>query len=252
MAETTTNQPPVDFRTEPARYKHWRLAFDGPVATLTMDVQEDGGLRPGYELKLNSYDLGVDIELYDALQRLRFEHPEVGAVLLTSGKERVFCAGANIRMLGQSSHGWKVNFCKFTNETRNAMEEASAESRQVWLTAVNGPCAGGGYELALATEWIVMADDGNTAVSLPEVPLLAVLPGTGGLTRLVDKRKVRRDRADFFCTTEEGVKGKRAVEWSLVDEVVPRSRLDETVQRRAAELAARSDRPESGPGVARM
>src|SRR5438046_1758805 len=195
MAETTTSNPPVDFRTEPARYKHWRLAFDGPVATLTMDVQEDGGLRPGYELKLNSYDLGVDIELYDALQRLRFEHPEVGAVLLTSGKERVFCAGANIRMLGQSSHGFKVNFCKFTNETRNAMEEASAESRQVWLTAVNGACAGGGYELALATEWIVMADDGNTAVSLPEVPLLAVLPGTGGLTRLVDKRKVRRDRA---------------------------------------------------------
>src|SRR5213594_912667 len=226
MAETTTNQPAVDFRTEPARYKHWRLAFDGPVATLTMDVQEDGGLRPGYELKLNSYDLGVDIELYDALQRLRFEHPEVGAVILTSGKERVFCAGANIRMLGQSSHAWKVNFCKFTNETRNAIEEASSESKQVWLTAVNGPCAGGGYELALATEWIVMADDGNTAVSLPEVPMLAVLPGTGGLTRLVDKRKVRRDRADFFCTTEEGVKGKRAVEWSLVDEVVPRSRHD--------------------------
>ena len=249
MAETTTSNPPVDFRTEPARYKHWRLAFDGPVATLTMDVQEDGGLRPGYELKLNSYDLGVDIELYDALQRLRFEHPEVGAVLLTSGKERVFCAGANIRMLGQSSHGFKVNFCKFTNETRNAMEEASAESRQVWLTAVNGACAGGGYELALATEWIVMADDGNTAVSLPEVPLLAVLPGTGGLTRLVDKRKVRRDRADFFCTTEEGVKGKRAVEWSLVDEVVPRSRLAETVTQRARELAAKTDRPRDARGV---
>src|SRR5216117_1900108 len=227
MAETTTSNPPVDFRTEPARYKHWRLAFDGPVATLTMDVQEDGGLRPGYELKLNSYDLGVDIELYDALQRLRFEHPEVGAVLLTSGKERVFCAGANIRMLGQSSHGFKVNFCKFTNETRNAMEEASAESRQVWLTAVNGACAGGGYELALAIEWIVMADDGNTAVSLPEVPLLAVLPGTGGLTRLVDKRKVRRDRADVFASLGEGVKGKRAVQWGLVDEVAPRSRLPE-------------------------
>src|SRR2546427_224074 len=183
MAETTTSNPPVDFRTEPARYTHWRLAFDGPVATLTMDVREDGGLRPGYELKLNSYDLGVDIELYDALQRLRFEHPEVGAVILTSGKERVFCAGANIRMLGQSSHAWKVNFCKFTNETRNAIEEASGESKQVWLTAVNGPCAGGGYELALATEWIVMADDANTAVSLPEVPLLAVLPGTGGVPR---------------------------------------------------------------------
>src|SRR2546426_2046215 len=249
MAETATTNPPVDFRTEPARYAHWRLAFDGPVATLTMDVREDGGLRPGYELKLNSYDLGVDIELYDALQRLRFEHPEVGAVLLTSGKERVFCAGANIRMLGQSSHGFKVNFCKFTNETRNAMEEASAESRQVWLTAVNGPCAGGGYELALASEWIVMADDGNTAVSLPEVPLLAVLPGTGGLTRLVDKRKVRRDRADFFCTTEEGVKGKRAVEWSLVDEVVPRSRLTESVTQRARELAAKTDRPRDARGV---
>jgi len=250
MAETTSKQPPVDFRTEPARYKHWKLTFDGPVATLTMDVQEDGGLRPGYELKLNSYDLGVDIELYDALQRLRFEHPEVGAVILTSGKDRVFCAGANIRMLGQSSHAWKVNFCKFTNETRNAIEEASGESKQVWLAAVNGPCAGGGYELALATEWIVMADDANTAVSLPEVPLLAVLPGTGGLTRLVDKRKVRRDRADFFCTTEEGVKGKRAVEWALVYEVVPRSRLAEAAQTHARALAAKTDRPRNARGVA--
>jgi len=250
MAETTSEQPPVDFRTEPARYKHWKLTFDGPVATLTMDVQEDGGLRPGYELKLNSYDLGVDIELYDALQRLRFEHPEVGAVILTSGKDRVFCAGANIRMLGQSSHAWKVNFCKFTNETRNAIEEASGESKQVWLAAVNGPCAGGGYELALATEWIVMADDANTAVSLPEVPLLAVLPGTGGLTRLVDKRKVRRDRADFFCTTEEGVKGKRAVEWALVDEVVPRSRLAEAAQTHARALAAKTDRPRNARGIA--
>src|SRR5256884_1546064 len=249
MAETTTNQPAVDFRTEPARYTHWRLAFDGPVATLTMDVQEDGGLRPGYELKLNSYDLGVDIELYDALQRLRFEHPEVGAVILTSGKDRVFCAGANIRMLGQSSHAWKVNFCKFTNETRNAIEEASGESKQVWLAAVNGPCAGGGYELALATEWIVMADDANTAVSLPEVPLLAVLPGTGGLTRLIDKRKVRRDRADLFFTTEEGVKGQRAVEWGLVDEVVPRSRLAEVVAQRAREFAARTGRPAGAPGL---
>src|SRR5882762_9728452 len=249
MAETPTN-PPVDFRNDPAAYKHWKLTFDGPVATLAMDVREDGGLRPGYELKLNSYDLGVDIELYDALQRLRFEHPEVGAVILTSGKERVFCAGANIRMLGQSSHAWKVNFCKFTNETRNAIEEASSESKQVWLTAVNGPCAGGGYELALATEWIVMADDGNTAVSLPEIPLLAVLPGTGGLTRLVDKRKVRRDRADFFCTTEEGVKGKRAVEWNLVDEVVPRTKLEETARRRAQEMAARSDRPAGARGIA--
>jgi benzoyl-CoA-dihydrodiol lyase len=250
MAETTTDTAPVDFRTEPARYRHWKLSFDGPVATLALDVREDAPLRPGYELKLNSYDLGVDIELYDAVQRLRFEHPEVGAVVVTSGKERIFCAGANIRMLGQSTHGFKVNFCKFTNETRNAIEEASAESRQTYLCMVNGPCAGGGYELALATEWIVMADDGNTAVSLPEVPLLAVLPGTGGLTRLVDKRHVRRDRADFFCTTEEGVKGKRAVDWGLVDEVVPRSRLEETVKRRARELAAKSDRPRRASGIA--
>jgi len=240
----------VDFRTEPSRYRHWRLRVDGRVATLAMDVREDGGLRPGYELKLNSYDLGVDVELYDAIQRLRFEHPEVGAVILTSGKERIFCAGANIRMLGRSSHGWKVNFCKFTNETRNALEEASAESGQTWVCAVNGPCAGGGYELALACQHIVMADDGNTSVALPEVPLLAVLPGTGGLTRLVDKRRVRRDRADYFCTLEEGIKGQRAVEWNLVDEVVPRSKLEETARRRAAELAARSDRPADGRGVA--
>jgi benzoyl-CoA-dihydrodiol lyase len=239
----------VDFRTEPSRYQHWRLTLDGPVATLAMDVREDGGLRPGYELKLNSYDLGVDIELYDAVQRLRFEHPEVRAVVLTSGKERIFCAGANIRMLGQSSHAWKVNFCKFTNETRNAIEEASAASRQFWLCAVNGPCAGGGYELALACERIIMADDATTSVALPEVPLLAVLPGTGGLTRLVDKRHVRRDRADFFCTVEEGVKGQRAVEWGLVDEVVPRSRLEETARQRARELAARSDRPAGARGV---
>ncbi|OGL16739.1 MAG: benzoyl-CoA-dihydrodiol lyase [Candidatus Rokubacteria bacterium RIFCSPLOWO2_12_FULL_71_19] len=250
MSERAPAPAPVDFRTEPARYRHWRFAIHGRIATLAMDVREDGGLRPGYELKLNSYDLGVDIELYDAVQRLRFEHPEVGAVILTSGKERIFCAGANIRMLGQSSHGWKVNFCKFTNETRNAIEEATAESRQAWLCAVNGPCAGGGYELALATDWIVMADDGNTSVALPELPLLAVLPGTGGLTRLVDKRKVRRDRADFFCTVEEGVKGKRAVEWRLVDEVVPRSRLEETVRQRAAERAAASDRPAGARGIA--
>jgi benzoyl-CoA-dihydrodiol lyase len=240
----------VDFRTEPSRYRHWRLRVDGRVATLAMDVREDGGLRPGYELKLNSYDLGVDVELYDAVQRLRFEHPEVGAIVLTSAKERVFCAGANIRMLGRSSHGWKVNFCKFTNETRNAIEEASAESGQTWLCAVNGPCAGGGYELALACRHIVMADDGNTSVALPEVPLLAVLPGTGGLTRLVDKRRVRRDRADYFCTLEEGIKGKRAVEWGLVDEVVVRTKLDETVRRRAAEFAAASDRPPDAQGVA--
>jgi benzoyl-CoA-dihydrodiol lyase len=250
MADTTeTRREPVDFRTEPSRYRHWRLSFDGPVATLAMDVREDGGLRPGYELKLNSYDLGVDIELYDAIQRLRFEHPEVGAVVVASGKERIFCAGANIRMLGQSGHGWKVNFCKFTNETRNAIEEATARSRQVYLSMINGPCAGGGYELALATDHIVMADDANTSVSLPEVPLLAVLPGTGGLTRLVDKRHVRRDRADFFCTVEEGIKGKRAVEWGLVDEVVPRSRLEEVARQRARELAARTDRPAAARGL---
>jgi len=248
MADTA-DRVRVDFRTEPSKYRHWKLAFDGPVATLAMDVKEDGGLRPGYELKLNSYDLGVDVELYDAIQRLRFEHPEVGAVIVTSGKERVFCAGANIRMLSQSAHGFKVNFCKFTNETRNAIEEATGESRQIYLCAVNGPCAGGGYELALATDWIVMADDGNTAVSLPEVPLLAVLPGTGGLTRLVDKRRVRRDRADFFCTVEEGIKGARAVEWGLVDEIAPRSKLDEVVKRRAAELAARTDRPAGARGI---
>jgi benzoyl-CoA-dihydrodiol lyase len=239
----------VDFRTDPSRYRHWKLSFDGPVATLAMDVKEDGGLVPGYELKLNSYDLGVDIELYDAIQRLRFEHPEVGAVVLTSGKERIFCAGANIRMLSQSSHGFKVNFCKFTNETRSAIEDATVNSRQTWLTAVNGPCAGGGYELALATDWILMADDGSTTVALPEVPLLAVLPGTGGLTRLVDKRRVRRDRADFFCTLEEGIKGPRAVEWRLVDEVVPRSRLAEATRARAAELAARTDRPGGARGI---
>src|SRR2546425_9974294 len=207
---TTTGQPLVDFRTEPARYQHWKVRVDGAVATLAMDVQEDGGLVPGYELKLNSYDLGVDIELYDAVQRLRFEHPEVGAVLLTSGKERIFCAGANIRMLAQSSHGWKVNFCKFTNETRNGVEEASAESGQAWICAIGGACAGGGYELALACDWIVMADDRTTTVALPEVPLLGVLPGTGGLTRLVDKRGVRRGRAGFFCTAGGGGKGPRA------------------------------------------
>src|SRR5258706_6289502 len=253
MADTapgTTPPPPIDFRTEPARYKHWKLAFDGRVATLAMDVREDGGLQPGYELKLNSYDLGVDVELYDVVQRLRFEHPEVGAVILTSAKERVFCAGANIRMLGRASHGFKVNFCKFTNETRNSLEEASSESGQAWVCMVNGPCAGGGYELALACTHIVMADDGNTSVALPEVPLLAVLPGTGGLTRLTDKRKVRRDRADYFCTLEEGVKGKRAVEWNLVDEVVPRTKLEETARTRARELAARSDRPADAKGIA--
>ncbi len=239
----------IGFRTEPSRYRHWRLSVEGPVATLAWDVDEAGGLAPGYELKLNSYDLGVDIELYDAVQRLRFEHPEVGAVVITSGKERVFSAGANIRMLASSSHGHKVNFCKFTNETRLSIEDATENSGQTYLTAINGPCAGGGYELALATDYIVMADDGNTNVALPEVPLLAVLPGTGGLTRLVDKRRVRRDRADFFCTVEEGLKGARAVDWRLVDEVVPTSRMAARVAELGAELAARSDRPAEAAGV---
>jgi benzoyl-CoA-dihydrodiol lyase len=222
----------IDFQTDPSRYRHWKLRIDGAVAEVRLDVAEDGGLQPGYELKLNSYDLGVDIELHDLVTRLRFEHPAIGAVIVMSGKERVFCAGANIRMLSQASHAHKVNFCKFTNETRNGIEDATANG-QVWLCAINGPAAGGGYELALATDYILMADDGNTSVALPEVPLLAVLPGTGGLTRLVDKRKVRRDRADFFSTVEEGIKGKRAVDWRLVDEVVPRTRLEE----RARELA---------------
>jgi benzoyl-CoA-dihydrodiol lyase len=244
-----TQHAPVDFRTEPSQYKHWKLSFDGTVATLAMDVREDGGLRPGYELKLNSYDLGVDIELHDAVQRLRFEHPEVRSVILTSGKERIFCAGANIRMLNQSAHGWKVNFCKFTNETRNGIEDATNESKQTYIAAVNGPCAGGGYELALAADYILMADDGNTSVSLPEVPLLAVLPGTGGLTRLVDKRMVRRDRADFFCTIEEGIKGKRAVDWRLVDEIVPRTKLNDTVRETAQKFAAKSDRPVDAKGI---
>src|SRR6266481_1915085 len=231
----------IDFRTEPSSYRHWKLSFDAPMATLAMDVNENAPLNPGYDLKLNSYDLGVDIELNDAVQRLRFEHPEIKSVIITSGKERVFCAGANIRMLGQSSHPFKVNFCKFTNETRNAIEDATRNSGQFYMTAISGACAGGGYELALATDYIMMADDGSTNVSLPEVALLGVLPGTGGLTRLVDKRHVRRDRADFFCTTEEGVRGKRAVEWQLVDEVVPRSQLAEAASRRALEFVARAN-----------
>jgi len=238
----------IDFQTSPDRYKHWRLSFDGPVATLTMDVNPTATLAPGYELKMNSYDLGVDIELYDAIQRLRFEHPEVGAVVMASANPKIFCAGANIKMLGVSSHGHKVNFCKFTNETRNSIEDATANSRQKYLCAVSGTAAGGGYELALATDWIMMIDDGNTAVSLPEVPLLAVLPGTGGLTRVVDKRKVRRDLADIFCSIEEGVKGKRAVDWRLVDEVVPSSSFKEAVSKRALAMAATSDRP-GGKGV---
>src|ERR671936_351025 len=243
MAETTTKQPPVDFRTEPARYKHWKLTFDGPVATLAMDVAEDGGLVPGYELKLNSYDLGVDIELYDIVQRLRFEHPEVRAVVITSGKEKVFCACANIRMLAASSHPWKVNFCKFTNETRNGIEDATAHSGQTYLAAINGSASGGGYELALACEHLMLVDDRSSTVALPELPLLGVLPGTGGLTRLVDKRFVRRDRADYFATKSEGIGGRKAADWRLVDEVVPRPKWDETVRARAAELAARSTRP---------
>jgi benzoyl-CoA-dihydrodiol lyase len=240
----------IDFRTEPSAYRHWRVSFAGPIATLAMDVDENGGLVPGYELKLNSYDLGVDIELNDAVNRLRFEHPEVKCVIVTSGKERVFCAGANIRMLGLSSHPFKVNFCKFTNETRNAIEDATLNSDQYYMTAIGGACAGGGYELALATDYIMMADDGSTSVSLPEVALLGVLPGTGGLTRLVDKRRVRRDRADFFCTTEEGVRGKRAVDWQLVDEVVPRSQLLESASRRAIEFAARSAGSANSQGIA--
>ena len=240
----------IDFRTEPGQYRHWKLAFDGPVATLALNVDEKRGLSPGYELKLNSYDLSVDIELYDAVQRLRFEHPEVRAVVLTSGRERVFSAGANIKMLAQSSHGHKVNFCKFTNETRLAIEDASDCSGQRYLCAINGTAAGGGYELALSADWITMVDDGATAVSLPELPLLAVLPGTGGLTRLVDKRHVRRDHADYLCTTEEGIRGKRAVEWKLVDEIAPSSSFRDTVRKRANELAARSDRPKDATGIA--
>ncbi len=244
-----TGEARVDFRTHPGQYRHWRLACDGPVATLTMDVDEQGGLVPGYELKLNSYDLGVDIELYDAVQRLRFEHPEVRAVVLTSGKEKIFCAGANIRMLAASPHPWKVNFCKFTNETRNGIEDASANSGQVYLAALNGTASGGGYELALACEHIMLIDDRSSAVSLPELPLLGVLPGTGGLTRVVDKRHVRRDRADYFSTKAEGLGGKKAVAWRLVDEAVPRARWDEVVAQRAAELAGRSGRPAGATGV---
>jgi benzoyl-CoA-dihydrodiol lyase len=239
----------IDFQTDPSRYRHWKLKFEGDVATLLMDVDEKGSLFEGYDLKLNSYDLGVDIELADAIERLRFEHPETRVVLLRSGKPRVFCAGANIRMLAGATHAHKVNFCKFTNETRNGIEDASEYSGLRTICVINGTAAGGGYELALAADHIILVDDGSSSVSLPELPLLAVLPGTGGLTRVTDKRKVRRDHADFFCTTEEGIKGKRAVEWRLVDEVVPSSKFDETVTTRAKEIAAKSDRPAGAKGI---
>lgn len=240
----------VDYRTDPSQYKHWKLAFNGPVATLGIDIAEDGGIRDGYKLKLNSYDLGVDIELHDALQRIRFEHPEVKTVVLTSLKERVFCSGANIFMLGLSSHAWKVNFCKFTNETRNGIEDTSRHSGLKFIAAVNGACAGGGYELALACDEIMLVDDRSSSVALPEVPLLGVLPGTGGLTRLTDKRKVRHDRADIFCTVVEGIRGERAKQWRLVDEVVKPNQFEQAVQARALELAAQSDRPDGAKGVA--
>lgn len=250
LADAAVAATPIDFATEPSRYRHWKLAVDGPIATLTLDVQEDATLRPGYKLKLNSYDLGVDIELYDAVQRLRFEHPQVAAVIVQSGKDRVFCSGANINMLGLSSHDHKVNFCKFTNETRIGIEDSSENSGQAFVCAINGTAAGGGYELALACDEIILADDGSSSVSLPELPLLAVLPGTGGLTRLVDKRRVRHDHADYFCTISEGIRGKRAVDWRLVDQIVPRSKLEEAAKARAEALAARSDRPKNAQGIA--
>jgi benzoyl-CoA-dihydrodiol lyase len=248
-SSATETETRVDFRTDPSRYRHWRLGIDGAIATLTMDVDEAGGLRPGYRLKLNSYDLGVDIELQDALQRIRFEHPQVGVVVLTSGKHRIFSAGANIYMLAQSSHAWKVNFCKFTNETRNGMEDSSRYSGLKFIAACNGTTAGGGYELALACDEILLVDDRSSSVSLPEVSLLGVLPGTGGLTRLIDKRRVRRDHADVFCTTPDGVKGQRAVEWRLVDAVVRTQDFGAKVKERALALAETSGRPRAATGV---
>ena len=239
----------IDFRTNPSKYRHWRVDYNGPVASLVMDVDENAGLFDGYQLKLNSYDLGVDIELNDVVQRMRFEHPEVKVVVMKSGKEKVFCAGANIRMLGGAAHSHKVNFCKFTNETRNAFEAAEEESGQKYMAAVKGACAGGGYELALACNYIMLTDDAQSSVSLPEVPLLAVLPGTGGLTRVTDKRKVRRDLADIFCSTEEGVKGKRAQDWRLVDEVVPNSKFDDAVAERAAQFAAEMTKGDAPQGI---
>ena len=240
----------IDFQTDPSNYRHWRVDYDGPLATLWMDVDEAGGLFDGYELKLNSYDLGVDIELADVVQRMRFEHPEVKVVVMRSAKDRVFCAGANIRMLGGAEHAHKVNFCKFTNETRNTYEAAEETSGQKYICAIQGACAGGGYELALACNHIMLTDDSTSSVALPEVPLLAVLPGTGGLTRVTDKRKVRRDRADVFCSVEEGVKGRRAQDWRLVDEVVPNSKFDERVTERAQAFAAASDKPDVEQGIA--
>src|SRR5271168_2699075 len=257
MADAHTPERPlangrtrIDFLTDPSRYRHWKLKIDGDVATLLLDVDEKGALFDGYDLKLNSYDLGVDIELADAIERLRFEYPGVRAVILRSAKPRVFCAGANIRMLAGASHAHKVNFCKFTNETRNGLEDLRENSGLQTICAISGTAAGGGYELALAADYIMLVDDGSSSVSLPELPLLAVLPGTGGLTRVADKRKVRRDHADVFCTTEEGVKGKRAVEWRLVDEVVPGSKFDDAIVARAKEFAAKSHRNGSGPGIA--
>ncbi len=250
VAQEAVTQPArVDFRTDPSQYKHWRLSFDGPVATLSMDVAEDGGLRPGYKLKLNSYDLGVDIELHDALQRIRFEHPEVRTVVVTSDKDRIFCSGANIFMLGLSSHSWKVNFCKFTNETRNGIEDSSRYSGLKFIAAVNGACAGGGYELALACDEILLVDDRSSAVSLPEVPLLGVLPGTGGLTRVTDKRKVRHDHADIFCTLVEGVRGQRAKDWRLVDDIIKPQQFAEAVRKRAEQLGEGSHRPSDAKGI---
>jgi benzoyl-CoA-dihydrodiol lyase len=245
-----TQPPAVDYRTEPSQYHHLKLSFDGAVAKLAIDIDENAGIRPGYKLKLNSYDLGVDIELHDALQRIRFEHPEVRTVVVTSAKDRVFCSGANIFMLGLSSHAWKVNFCKFTNETRNGIEDSSQHSGLKFIAALNGACAGGGYELALACDDIVLVDDRSSSVSLPEVPLLGVLPGTGGLTRVTDKRHVRHDLADIFCTTSEGVRGQKAVDWRLVDAVVKPQQFDQAVAERAAKLGEKSDRPASGKGVA--
>jgi len=241
--------PKVDYQTHPDRYKHYKVSYDGPIATLSIDIDEDAGIRPGYKLKLNSYDLGVDIELHDAVQRIRFEHPEVRTVVLTSAKDRIFCSGANIFMLGKSSHAWKVNFCKFTNETRNGLEDSSRHSGLKFLAACNGTTAGGGYEVALACDEIILIDDSSSAVSLPEVPLLGVLPGTGGLTRVTDKRKVRHDLADVFCTTTEGVRGQRAKDWRLVDEVVKPKEFAAHVRRRALELAQGSDRPANAKGV---